>query len=144
MTPPLVSVRTIAVAVRPPRADVFNLLADVEALPRWAPEFCERIELWPRGWSALTSDGEWLVEVEADERRGTVDLRFGDAGECRRLLPLRVVMLPGGQTVVSAVLAQWPGVDDVAFERECAVFGAALRRLGDEAPAARPSEALAG
>jgi uncharacterized protein YndB with AHSA1/START domain len=136
-------VRTFAVSVEQPRAELFDTLADIEALPRWAPEFCERIDLRPRGWRALTSEGEWLVEIEADERSGTIDLRFGDGEGWRRILPLRVVTLPGTQTVVPAVLAQWPAVDDVAFERECEVFGEALRRLGGVAAATSAGHALA-
>ncbi len=143
MSSRVTAVRTLAVAVGRPRAAVFALLADVEALPRWAPGFCERIDLGPRGWCALTSDGEWFVEVEADERSGTVDLRFGDGRECRRVLPLRVVTLPGGQTLVSAVLAQWPELDAVAFEREGEIFGEALRGLGEDVAVARGRQSLA-
>lgn len=139
----LLPVRTLAVTVRRSRAEVFNLLADVEALPRWAPEFCERIDLWPRGWRALTSEGEWFVEIEADQRSGTIDLRFGDGQECRRFLPLRVVTLPAGQTLVSAVLAQWPGVREEAFERECEIIGAALAGLDVEAAVAPGPQAVA-
>ena len=143
MSSRLTVVRTLAVTVRQSRAAVFNRLADVEALPRWAPEYCERIDLWPCGWRALTTDGEWFVEVESDERSGVVDLRFSDGCECRRFLPLRVATLPGGETLVSAVLVRWPGVDEGAFERECELLGRAVRRLGEKEASGVSPQALA-
>lgn len=130
-------VRSLAVTVARPPAEVFALLADIEAFARWAPEFCERIALAPRGWQALTIAGDWLAGIEADEPSGAIDLKLFDGGECRRVLPLRVVALPGGQTVVSAVLVHWPELDAAVFERECDAFGAALRRLGHTADSRR-------
>lgn len=137
----LVPVRSMAVTVARPPAEVFALLADIEAFPRWAPEYCERIALAPRGWQALTIGGDWLAEIEADEPSGAIDLRLLDDRECRRVLPLRVVALPGGQTVVSAVMVHWPELDAGIFERECDAFDAALRRLGETADS-RPAVAV--
>jgi len=125
------AIRTLAAPVDLPRDQVFRYLADVENVPRWAPEFCERLQLSRGQWLAWTVEGEFFVEIEAQDRSGTIDVRWGDGRVCERLLPLRVVTLPGGQTLVSAVFYQTPERSELAFERECELLGAALRGLGD-------------
>lgn len=111
-------------------AAVFRELADIENFPRWAAEFCERIELSADGnWRALTIQGDLHVELEADARTGVIDLRLGDGARCMGLLPLRVLALPGGRTLVSAVLIPAPGLGDFAFARQVEVFETALRGL---------------
>lgn len=127
----LLALRTLAAPVEAGRDEVFRFLADVEILPRWAPEFCERLQLSRGQWLAWTVEGELFIEVEAHERSGAVDLRWGDGRSCERLLPLRVIALPGGQTLVSAVFYQAAERSELAFERECELLGAALRGLGD-------------
>lgn len=127
--------RTLTVAIRAPREAAFRHLADIENLPRWAAAFCERIEIAPRGWLALTVEGELSAEIEADERTGVIDLRLGDAWGCTRLIPLRVVTLPGGQTLVSIVFHQAPGQSDLGYERQCELLGAAMRELDALLPA---------
>lgn len=125
------AIRTLAAPVDAPRDDVFRFLADVENLPRWAPEFCERLQLSRGQWLAWTVEGELFIEIDAHDRSGAVDLRWGDGQSCERLLPLRVVALPGGQALVSAVFYQTPERSELAFERECELLGAALHGLGD-------------
>lgn len=88
---------------------VFRALADIEAFPVWAAAYCERLELSLGRWRALTVAGDLFIELEADARTGVVDLRLGDSGGCARYLPLRVLALPGGGTLVSAVLL--PGAE---------------------------------
>ena len=58
---------------------VFSLLADVEQLPRWAPELFHRIEIGRDGWLAYTPLGELKLELTAEPRTGSVKLhvRFG-------------------------------------------------------------------
>lgn len=119
-------VRSVACFVPAPRAAVFRYLADVEALPGWAGEFCESLELCAGGWRGLTAEGELFIELEADERSGVIDLRLGDHWSCWRSIALRVVAWPGGQTVVSAVFVQEPSQTAFAFERQCDLLGRAL------------------
>jgi hypothetical protein len=121
-----------AVALPAPRDDVFRLLADIEALPRWAPAFCERIDLNRRGWRALTAIGELCCALEADAATGAIDLRLGETpGRLELHLPLRVVALPAGCTLVSLKLVPVPGQPDRQFERERRALLAALQGLAD-------------
>lgn len=129
----------LAARLNAPRPAAFNFLADVENLPRWASSFCERLELSRGEWLALTIEGELFAEVEADERTGIVDLRLGDDRECTRLIALRVLALPAGQTVVSAVFHQAPGQGDFAFAQQCEAFGVALGALDEAIARRRPA-----
>ncbi len=119
-----------AVALAAPPAAVFRLLADVEALPHWAPDFCERLELDRRGWSTLTVWGDGFCALEADARAGTVDLRFGEQPERLDLLvPLRVLALPAGDTLVTLTLLRPSGQSDAGFRRLHEAWVTVLRRL---------------
>ncbi len=121
-----------AVALPAPRDAVFRLLADIEALPRWTPGFCERIDLERRGWRALTAVGDLFCTLEADATTGAIDLRLGEqAGRPELHLPLRVVALPAGCTLVSLRLVQAPGQPDRQFERQRRALLAALQGLAD-------------
>jgi uncharacterized protein YndB with AHSA1/START domain len=65
----------LTVAAAP--AQVFRELADIENLPRWAGGFCERVALSRGRWVGLTSLGEMLLALEADERAGAITLAAG-------------------------------------------------------------------
>ena len=122
-----------ALACRLPglRDDWFRYLSDIEQLPRWAAGFCSGLELARGRWLAYTLGGDVFAEIEADERSGTIDLRWGEEGGAVRLLPLRLVALPGGQCLLSAVCHRDPGQDDLSFEREVAALFHALEGLGE-------------
>lgn len=126
----------LAVRVTAPRRDVFRFLADVENVPSWGAEFCERIELARGRWLALTSAGELFAELEADERSGVVDVRFGDAEEIFAAFSLRVTDGPAADSVVSVALARTAreSVERFAMRRELVAGG--LRRLSERWPRA--------
>jgi hypothetical protein len=65
-------------------------LADIEALPRWAGEFCGGIGLVRGRWVALTALGELEVELEAHEATGEITLRFGADARVAHTAALRV------------------------------------------------------
>lgn len=119
----------LAIPFAAPPAAVFRHLADVENFPRWAEDYCERLELARGRWLAFTRAGDVTVELTADERTGVIDLWLGDETRCTAFLPLRVVAWPGGGTVVCAVLCPAPEQGEFAFAQQCEAFAAALRRL---------------
>lgn len=127
-------VRTLSLTVAVPRETVFAFLADIENLPRWAPEFCERLALSRRGWFALTALGELFLELEADEHTGVIDLQAGEENERQLLLPLRVMAAPDGGTVVTVVFWQPPNQSDAQFETACELLTQELGRLGERLP----------
>lgn len=108
--------RTVSITVSAPRDTVFNFLADIENLPKWATEFCERIYLERGRWKALTSQGELFIDFEADDRTGVIDMRAGFTPEQMNLFPVRVLALPGGGTLVLFTFFQPPDLSDEIYE----------------------------
>ena len=119
-----------AVALAAPRAAVFRLLADIEALPRWAAPFCERVDLTAGRWVALTMLGELDCTLAADEAAGAVVLRFSPgAGRPDWVVPLRVVAPTAGGTVVTLTLTHAGGPTDGRFARLNGAWLAVMRGL---------------
>ncbi|HEX2852543.1 MAG TPA: hypothetical protein VHO24_04835 [Opitutaceae bacterium] len=83
---PLSPARTTVLVVVAPLETVFNHLANVENLPRWAGDFCESIWLGREHWTALTALGELFVVIEADAAAEEIVFCLGwNAAEFRRL-----------------------------------------------------------
>ena len=119
-----------AVTLPAPPAAVFRLLADIESLPRWAPDFCERMDLERGGWHALTTVGEVSCTLTADEHADAVELRFGtEPGGTEIRLPLRIIRLSGGGTLVTLTMVQARGHPDGQFERQRGALLSALKGL---------------
>ncbi len=118
-------VTAVTLAAAP--AGVFRLLADVEALPRWAPEFCERVDLEGGGWRALTVAGEADCTLTADEAAGTIELELTAVGGDSRVdLALRVVALPAGGALVTLAQVRAPEQPEAQFARQRQALLAAL------------------
>jgi hypothetical protein len=111
-------IRTVSVAVSAPRDTVFNFLADIENLPQWATEFCERIELRHDGWWAYTTQGEMIVASDTDDRTGVIDLRVGPSESELGLFPVRVFSLSENRTLVSFTFIQTPELSDDRYESQ--------------------------
>lgn len=112
------------------RESIFSILADMEALPHWGPPFCERLSLVGGRWLAVTVLGDVWCDLTADASTGVIDLRL-DPGQGRAslLVPLRVVKMPGGASLVSLTLPQAPGQSAREFRRMRAALLGALRSL---------------
>ena len=110
-------IRTITLTVAASRDTVFNFLADIENLPRWAGGFCEWIELHREGWWAYTALGELEVMTKVDDIAGTIDLRFGHAAGWKIVIPVRVRTDGAGESLVSLACAQPAGLSDEHYER---------------------------
>ncbi|HTQ32239.1 MAG TPA: SRPBCC family protein [Opitutaceae bacterium] len=108
--------RNVSITVPAPRDTVFNFLANIENLPKWATEFCERIYLERGTWKALTSQGELFMAFDTDDRTGVIDMRAGFTPEHMNLFPVRVLALPGGGTLVLFTFFQPPDLSDEIYE----------------------------
>jgi len=120
-------IRTITLTVAAPREDVFNLLADIENLPRWAGGFCEWIELHREGWWAYTALGELAVETKVDDIAGAIDLRLGQVAGWKIVLSLRVGTDRDGRSLLRLVCTQPAGLSDEHYERLIESLLASLR-----------------
>lgn len=127
-------VRTVSLSVSAPRDLVFNFLADIENLPRWAGDYCERLTLHRGRWTALTLEGELVVAIETNAGTGVVDLHAGPTADRLTPFPIRVLSLSTRRTLVSLTLIEAPDQTLETFERRYqAVLLAArglLRRFG--------------
>jgi len=127
-------IRTIAVTVAAPRDLVFNFLADIENLPKWAGGYCERLALQRGRWWALTAEGELVVDLESSAGTGVIDLRAGPLPERMTPIPLRVFALSPRRTLLTVTVIETPDQTTVAYERRYRLLLTAtsglLRRFG--------------
>jgi hypothetical protein len=108
---------------------VFNFLADIENLPRWAGDYCERLTLDGGRWWAFTVEGEQVIALETNVGAGVIDLQSGPAPDRLSPLPIRVVPLSSRRTLVSLTLIESPEQTAEAFERCYQALLLALRGL---------------
>ena len=117
--------RTTVVTLRAPHRLVFNFLADIESLPRWAGGFCESLWLGQGRWMALTSLGELFVALEADSRAGEIVFFAGWEPTALMSFPLKLAVCPEGTRVRLALEA----TSDVRYRRLQLAFEAEMREL---------------
>jgi len=103
--------RTRVVILRAARQTVFNYLADIENLPRWAGGFCEHLYLSHGRWMGLTSLGELFFALDADVAVQEISLRAGWDPACLWRLTLVVREFPPIGTRVKFSLKA--GADEV-------------------------------
>jgi hypothetical protein len=111
------NIRTIALTVSAPRDSVFNFLADIENLPKWAGGYYERITLLRGRWWALTAEGEHVVDMETSAGTGVIDLRAGPLLERVTPTPIRVLALSPRRSLVSITVIEAPDQSAEACER---------------------------
>jgi hypothetical protein len=123
------TIRTVSISVCAPRGVVFNFLADIENLPRWAGDYCERITLERGRWSALTLEGELVVAIETNAGTGVVDFHSGPTPDRLTPFPIRVLPLSARRTLVSFTLIESPDQTLETFERRYQALLLAARGL---------------
>ena len=142
------NLRTVCLALAASPESVFNFVADIENLPRWAPSLCERLFLARGRWAALSPLGEVQVDLEASAGTGVVDLRFAAPGERSALLPLRVIALGPRASLLQVTFVpapEWPeGVLQCDADTLLADLEGLVRRFGGgEVCTAAPAPQLA-
>lgn len=138
-------VRTFSLTLVAARDAVFNYLADIEHLPHWAYETCERVRLHRGSWLALTSRGELGMQLHADASTGVIDVCTRSASGETTLLPLRVVALGERATLVTLVYVQPADQSDARFAADMAAHQRELEALtgyfgGGTVHASEPTE----
>ncbi|HEY4301107.1 MAG TPA: hypothetical protein VGM73_09555 [Candidatus Didemnitutus sp.] len=127
------NVRTLSVLLAASRESVFNFLADIENLPRWAPSLCERLYLSRGRWTALSPLGDVALDLEASPLTGVIDLHF-DLGDHRSVLPLRALPLGAERTLLSISFMpapEWPAaILRCDADALAADIGGLIRRFG--------------
>jgi len=138
------NIRTIAITVSAPRDTVFNYLADIENLPKWAGAWCEQLTLQRGRWWALTAEGEQVLDLETSAGTGVIDLRAGFSPEQMTPVPIRVLALSPRRTLVSFIVIESPDQSAEAYglrhERWLTAARGLIRRFsGGELHVAEPA-----
>lgn len=115
---------TVTTVLDAPQQDVFDYMADIENLPRWATEFARELRHDDDGYHVVNGLGEFCFEIRADPATGVIDMLAGPDRETLAVFPTRAIALPGGRTAYTFTMFQAPGMPDELFDAQ----HASLRR----------------
>lgn len=110
--------RTVTILVSASKEAVFDFLSDIENLPAWATEFCQRLKREGDHHKVVTSMGELFFRVEADRRSGVIDMFAGPTLAEQGIFPCRVIAMPGGATAITFTFFRAPEMPDELYERQ--------------------------
>ena len=109
---------TVTTVLEAPRDVVFDYMADIENVPRWATEFARELKREPDGYRVVNGLGEFRFEIRADRRIGVIDMYAGPDADRLAVFPSRAVGLPDGRTAYSFTMFQAPDMPDELFEAQ--------------------------
>ena len=112
--------RTVTACFPAPRSAVFDYLADIENLPRWATEFARELKIVDGRHKVVNGLGEFFFEICADEKTGVIDMLAGPSEEELALFPTRVVPLGPAASAFTFTMFQGPEQSDELFEGQYA------------------------
>ncbi|MFZ5876098.1 MAG: SRPBCC family protein [Nitrospirota bacterium] len=102
---------------------VFDFVANIENLPKWAVVFCQRLRRDGSRWIVTTPGGELTIRYAADSKSGVVDMYSSAAGGGEDAAYSRVIPNGDGSEYVFTFF-QAPDTSDDDFARQ----GAGLRK----------------
>jgi hypothetical protein len=103
---------------------VFDYLADIENLPKWATEFARELRREGEHYKVVNGLGEFYFATQSEPLTGVIDMFAGTSKDEMAVFPTRAVALPGGRTAYSFTMFQGPDMSDELFEAQ----HASLRR----------------
>jgi hypothetical protein len=124
--------RTEVTVLDAPKERVFDYLAEIDNLPRWATEFARELRYENGKAKVVNGLGEFFFEIRADRKTGVIDMFAGPTEDSLALFPTRVVELPGGRSAFSFTMFQGPGMPDELFESQHASLKRELASLERE------------
>jgi hypothetical protein len=116
-------IETVAAIIKAPRDKVLSFLSNVENLPKWATEFCKKLEKVEGRYYVTSCQGRMLFEMRADHKTGVLDMAGGPTESQMTLWPARVVPLPNGNSAFLFTVIQGPGVPDAEFQNQLEALG---------------------
>src|SRR5207249_127944 len=111
---------TVTTVVDAPHTAVFDFLADIENLPRWATEFARELKRERGDYKVVNGLGEFFFEIRADPATGVIDMLAGPTKDGLAVFPTRAVALSDGRTAYTFTMFQTPGMPDELFESQYA------------------------
>ena len=112
------SSRTVTTVLDAPKERVFDFLARVENLPKWATEFARELKVENGRARVVNGLGELDFSIESDPDTGVIDMFAGPSQDELALFPTRVVALPDGSSAYTFTMFQGPGMPDELFEAQ--------------------------
>jgi len=101
--------------------DLFSLVADVRALPRWAVGFAKSVVEEDGGWMVETGQGRMPIEITIDSSAGSVDFQMHPAPGAVVVAFSRVLPRGEGSEYVFTQF-QSPGMPDDVFDGQVAAL----------------------
>src|SRR5918911_4551862 len=111
---------TVTTVLDAPQDEVFQYLAEIENLPRWATEFARELKRDDDGYRVVNGLGEFCFEIRADRATGVIDMLAGPDRNAMAVFPTRAVALPDGRTAYTFTMFQAPGMPDELFDAQYA------------------------
>ena len=108
---------TVTTVLEAPRDVVFDFMADIENVPRWATEFARELKREPDGYRVVNGLGEFRFEIRADRDTGVIDMYAGPDADKQAVFPTRAIGLPDGRTAYSFTMFQAPDMPDALLRR---------------------------
>jgi hypothetical protein len=109
---------TVTTVLDAPQQAVFDYLADIENLPRWATEFARELKRDADGYAVVNGLGEFRFAIRSDPDTGVIDMYAGPDPDRMAVFPSRAVALPDGRTAYSFTMFQGPDMPDELFEAQ--------------------------
>jgi hypothetical protein len=109
---------TVTTVLDAPSEAVFEYMADIENLPRWATEFARELKHEGQDYKVVNGLGEFYFELRADPTTGVIDMFAGPTKDQMAVFPTRAVALPDGRTAYSFTMFQAPDMPDELFEAQ--------------------------
>ena len=110
--------RTVTTVLEAPKERVFDYLAEIENLPKWATEFARELKFEDGKAKVVNGLGEFHFSIDSDPATGVIDMYAGPTEETLALFPTRVVALPDGRSAYSFTMFQAPEMPDELFESQ--------------------------
>jgi hypothetical protein len=111
---------TVTTVLDAPQQAVFDYMADIENLPRWATEFARELKRDDDGYAVVNGLGEFRFAIRADPDTGVIDMFAGPDRDRMAVFPTRAVALPDGRTAYSFTMFQGPDMPDELFDAQYA------------------------
>jgi hypothetical protein len=109
---------TVTTVLDAPQSEVFDYMADIENLPRWATEFARELKRDDDGYRVVNGLGEFRFEIRADRPTGVIDMLAGPDRDFMTVFPTRAVALPDGRTAYSFTMFQGPEMTGDLFDAQ--------------------------
>jgi hypothetical protein len=109
---------TVTTVLTAPRDAVFEYIAAIENLPRWATEFARELRREGDDYKVVNGLGEFYFSIHADAASGVIDMFAGPTKDSMAIFPTRAVSLPDGRTAYSFTMFQAPDMPDELFESQ--------------------------